>query len=253
MQAEYVNHMGDDLMVVNSARVSFNKESELEPIMKISLVNLFSEEEQAYRPTNLELKVGEKLSDADTKLIRYLATHGHWTPFSHPQICLRISAPIFVARQLYKHKVGFTENEVSRRYVDDAPVFYCPDEWRGRPKNGAKQGSSEDTVETLIIRNDVECWTGDVTNEYLCFLDCARSLYNSMLDAGVAPEQARMVLPQSMYTEWYWTASLAAYARMYRQRSDPHAQMETQLLAKQIDAIIRPLFPVSWSVLVAPE
>lgn len=204
MNVEYVNHMGDDLMVVNAARVSFAKHS-------------------------------EEFKDSDAKLILYLANHGHWTPFSHPMITVRVKAPIFVARQLFKHKVGMTENEVSRRYVDDTPEFFYPDVWRGRPTEGAKQGSSGEANNVSFLYDN--------------FVRFARKTYLSMLENGVAPEQARMVLPQSMYTEWYWTGSLASFARMYKLRSDPHAQTETQEIAKMIDEIVQPLFPVSWKAL----
>ena len=208
MKVDYVAHMGDDLMVVNAARVSFAKES-------------------------------DKFSDKDDKLINYLAKHGHWTPFAHPQITLRIQAPVFVRAQLFKHKVGFTENEVSRRYVDDEPMFFMPDAWRGKPTDGAKQGSSGEVGGQL-----------NKHNRYVDLLEACLWEYNTLLAEGVAPEQARMVLPQSMYTEWYWTGSLAAYARMCKQRLDSHAQKETQEIAKQIRDIIRPLYPVSWEALI---
>lgn len=219
MKAEYVNHMGDDLTVANAARVSFHK----------------------YK---------EEFHKSDEKLLRYLAKNNHWTPFSHPQISLRIKAPIFVARQLYKHKVGMTENEVSRRYVDDPPEFFLPDTWRGRPTNGAKQGSSEDEVAVIVYRGVVESWTSEVNDFVLNHYSASERLYESMIEGGIAPEQARMVLPQSMYTEWIWTGSLASYARICKQRLDPHAQAETREIAEQIAKIIAPLFPVSWSVLM---
>ena len=205
MKVDYVSHMGNDLMVVNAARVSFSKHK-------------------------------DTLGEDDQKLLGYLAKHRHWTPFSHPQICLRIKAPIFVRTQLFKHKVGFTENEVSRRYVDDKPEFYTPSAWRGRPTT-SKQGSSEEVIE--------------VSPEWIESLyDDIYEAYYTLLESGVAPEQARMVLPQSMYTEWYWTGSLAAYARMCKQRLDSHAQEETRDVAKEISNIIEPMFPYSWSVLI---
>lgn len=208
MQAVYINHMGDDLMVVNAARVSFAKES-------------------------------KELTDQDKKLIYYLAKHKHWTPFSHPQITLRVKAPLFVRSQLFKHKVGLTENEVSRRYVDSPPEFYFPI-LRQRPDNGMKQGSKNEFPVNLD-----KCGT-ILQASY----SMAAKAYEMLLEEGVAPEQARLVLPQSTYTEWYWTGSLSAYARVCKQRLDPHAQVETQEIVKQISDIIQPLFPVSWEALI---
>lgn len=207
MKAEYVNHMGDDLTVVNAARVSFDKES-------------------------LELTGG------DTKLISYLSKHGHWTPFSHPQITLRETVPIFVARQRFKHMVGFTYNEVSRRYVDDAPDIYEPPVWRARPDGSVKQGSGCEHDRSPYY-----------VGRFEHFVEHALSIYDEMIEDGVAPEQARMVLPQSMMTSYYVTGSLAAFARAYKQRVDNHAQQEIQVLAKQWDDIIKPLFPESWAAL----
>jgi len=228
MKVDYITHSGDDLLVVNAARVSFHKESDWE--------------RQHYDPItgdeDVELRM---LSEQDTKLIGYLARHNHWTPFSHTTVTVRVKAPIFVARQLFKHKVGMTENEVSRRYVDDEPEFFIPSVWRSAPTGGAKQGSS-DAVEAHL--------QGWCDSEYEYLYSLAERLYSEMIDKGIAPEQARMVLPQSMYTEWYWTGSLASFARIYKLRSDPHAQQETQEIAKMIDTIVRPLFPVSWKVLV---
>lgn len=244
MEVSYVNHMGDDLMVVNAARVSFNKESEWER---------GEPTHPDYDPLGIELHTGFDLNEGDRKLIRYLSRNGHWTPFSHPQITVRVKAPIFVARQLYKHKVGFTENEVSRRYVDDDPEFFLPNEWRGRPTNGAKQGSSEETVDTFVdhYTDDGKPVSCPIDVAYSEFLDSAHNLYKSMLDAGVAPEQARMVLPQAMYTEWYWSFSLAAGCRMLKQRLDPHAQAETREVSQMIAKIVEPLFPVSYAALMA--
>jgi thymidylate synthase (FAD) len=221
MKAELIDHMGSDLTVVNAARVSFDKES-------------------GWERTTVRMEGPENfLKQSDEKLIRYLATHHHFTPFTHCQITLRETVPIFVARQRFKHTVGFSYNEVSRRYVDDDPEFYTPSVWRGRPVN-AKQGSSDEPVE-----HQDYLW-----ESYNALVNHAATLYDDLIQRGVAPEQARMVLPQSMYTSYYVTGSLAAFARAYALRSDPHAQLEIQELAKQWDSIIRPLFPVAWSALV---
>ena len=212
IKAEYIDHLGSDITVVNSARVSFNKESQFE-------------------------NSGE-LSSKDVKLINYLAKHNHFTPFTHPQITLRETVPIFVARQRFKHMVGFTYNEVSRRYVDDTPEFYFPAEWRTRPDGSLKQGSGGVHVENETMKR-----------AYLDFIKNASSLYERMVASGIAPEQARMVLPQSMLTSYYVTGSLAAFARLYKQRADSHAQKEIQDLAHQIGQVIQPLYPVSWAAL----
>jgi len=206
---QYVSHMGNDLTVVNAARVSFNKES-------------------------------EEFADRDEKLINYLAKHNHWTPFAHPQITLRIKAPISLRTQLFKHKQGFVENEVSRRYVSDTPSVYMP-RWRGKPTNGAKQGS-EDFM-------PIDDGYNTANRHYeMCVRDALQT-YEELLRLGVAPEQARFVLPQGAYTEWWWTGSLAAYARVYGLRSDPHAQWEVRQYANAISTLIEPLFPVSWKAL----
>jgi thymidylate synthase (FAD) len=230
MEAEYVNHMGSDLTVVDAARVSFNKQSKWSDTDEF---NFPIEKEEQY------------LSSKDKKLIEYLASHGHWTPFSHPQITMRYTVPIFVARQEFKHIVGFTRNEVSRRYVDDTPEFYMPEVWRSRPEGSVKQGSgSGEIIDVVWGSND-----GLVSNTYEIYnnvIDWTQGAYHDLLAAGVAPEQARMVLPQSMYTSYYITGSLAAFARMVKQRTDPHAQIEIQELARMVDEVIRPLYPVSW-------
>lgn len=209
MKVELVDKMGSDLTVVNSARVSFNKHH-------------------------------EEFKDTDERLIKYLATHGHWTPFGHPQLQFRISAPIFVARQLGKHQVGLVWNEVSRRYVDYSPeLFEVPEnKWRGKPAN-AKQGSTGYVSLPPSLAMNVEMYNG-----------WALDLYNKLLNEGVAPEQARMVLPLSSYTEWYWTGSLMAFARVCKLRLAPDAQEETQEVARQIAKECAILFPLSWQYLV---
>lgn len=371
MKAEYINHMGDDLMVVNSARVSFDKESEWVSTPSCEAFPLFN----------------RGLGAADTKLITYLARHNHWTPFSHPQITLRETVPIFVARQRFKHMVGFTYNEVSRRYVDDEPEFFTPAEWRVRPVGSVKQGSGTEKLPQPDFRQGfcIQCGVeisqskrhqgGGQTKKY-CSVQCkttftnrnrnpyknifnnakaratregkawelefdsfefpehcpylgikldysqgkekiqpnspsfdrknpslgyvegnveiishkansmksnatpdemvkmaeavllrhrgyipnyehsyegvckkAVRLYNDMVADGYSPEQARMILPQSMMTSYYVTGSLAAFARAYKQRIDGHAQQEIQQLARQWGEIIAPLYPVSWAAL----
>lgn len=229
IKAEYIDHMGSDLTVVNAARVSFAKESEWEAVGSTVVISDGGKCADVY-PDN-------KLSPRDASLIAFLARESHFTPFTHCMITLRETVPIFVARQRFKHQVGFTYNEVSRRYVDDEPEFYTPDVWRKRAEN-VKQGSSDDDVRDSLV-----------TDGYLALLDTAQHVYRQMLDIGVAPEQARMVLPQSMLTSYYVTGSLAAFARAYKLRTHTTAQRETQDLARQWDEIIRPLFPVSWGAL----
>lgn len=229
-----ISHMGNDLMVVNAARVSFNKKSSFEyDIEGIPETNGGTIRYQRGTP---------KLANKDAKLIAYLAKHNHWTPFAHPQITLHIKAPISIRTQLFKHKQGFVENEVSRRYVKDEPDFYVPD-WRSAPSGGAKQGS-DDFIDEPVI--------SDFDRVYNRVAMDAVDTYNFLLKEGVAPEQARFVLPQGTYTEWWWTGSLAAYARVYGLRSDPHAQWEVREYAAAISKLIEPLFPVAWKALAQP-
>ena len=228
---EYVAHMGSDLMVCNAARVSFAKETDWE-IDSAAVQRM----RDSGSPT-IPLEELRMLGDKDKKLIKYLAKHQHWTPFAHPQITLRIKAPVSIRTQMFKHKQGFVENEISRRYVSYVPEFYTPN-WRGKPTTGAKQGS-EDFIQ--LSKTDEKKYFDAVRH-------CVDS-YNRLLEIGVAPEQARFVLPQGMYTEWYWTGSLAAYARFYSQRIDEHAQWEVRQYAEAVGKIIKPLFPFSWESL----
>ena len=210
MTVTLVDHMGSDLTVVNAARVSF-------------------------------AKVHEEFDEKnDSKLIRYLAKHDHWSPFGHSSLQFHIKAPVFVARQLVKHQVGLTWNEVSRRYVDMEPEFYTPDVWRGVAEN-KKQGSSEEEIDINPH--------GRVVDEYQTVLRSAKWTYEHLLDLGVCPEQARMVLPQSMMTEWYWSGTLYAFARVCNLRCKDDAQKETQNVGWNIDRHARKLFPASWPAL----
>ena len=210
IKATYIEHMGSDLSVVNAARVSFGKRSSMY--------------ENRFGVWHLEEK--------DVKLIKYLAKHKHISPFGHAFASFHVKAPVFVARQLVKHKF-LRWNEISRRYVDDEPEFYVPDVWRGRSAD-KKQGS-DGTVE--------------FEDHYEEEMSLAKSYYDYLLDWGVAPEQARMVLPQSTMTAWYWSGSLDAFAAMCNLRCKDDTQYETRLVANQISEEMVKLFPVSWSAL----
>jgi thymidylate synthase (FAD) len=212
IKASYIDHMGNDLSVVNAARVSFGKQS-----------NWTYTEGYDRRP---------ELSKSDAKLIKYLAKHNHISPFGHAFASFHIKAPIFVARQLVKHKF-LRWNEISRRYVDSEPEFYEPSEWRGRSKD-KKQGSDG------IV--DVEDW-GDTS--WACL-----TAYKDLLEHGVCPEQARMVLPQNTMTEWHWSGSLDAFASMCQLRCKPDTQLETRLVADQISTKMSELYSVSWQSLI---
>lgn len=239
MKASLIDYMGTDLSVVNAARVSFAKKSEWED-------GDIKEDEQG-------IYLDVKLSDRDTKLINYLARHKHWTPFAHTAITVHVKAPLFVARQLGKHQVGMVWNEVSRRYVKDEPEFYEPEVWRKAADN-VKQGSSDEAVNLKSFNQWGEDYEGrfieltmsEVVNDAITDAVYA---YKKLLKIGVAPEQARMALPQSMYTEWYWTGNLVSFANMVKLRTDSHTQRETQEVARQIGDLIAPLFPVSWNAL----
>ena len=173
----------------------------------------------------------------DEKLIKYLAQHEHWSPFAHASMQFRIKAPIFVARQLVKHQVGLVWNEVSRRYVDFPPELYKPDAWRGRPVN-SKQGSDGEVELGQTIDHNLE------TTMESCLI-----LYNTMIQKGVAPEQARMVLPQSMMTECYWSGTVYAFARVCNLRCKPDTQKETRDVANVIDKLADEAFPYCWKYL----
>ena len=214
IKVTYIDHMGTDLTVANAARVSFGKKSEME--------------DDPWGPPVLKAK--------DDKLIRYLAKHKHISPFGHCFASFHVKAPIFVARQLVKHKF-LRWNEISRRYVDDEPEFYEPSVWRGRSAD-KKQGS-EGAVHT------------DADPEFVNHT--ALRVYKDMLEDGVAPEQARMVLPQSTMTEWYWSGSLDAFADMCNLRCKPDTQAETRVVAQQIDRKMIELFPVSWDALTEDD
>lgn len=227
---EYIDHMGDDLAVVNAARVSFDKESEWIG------TDVYGVDEQG----DYEQEV-LTLSEPDTRLIKYLAKYNHWTPFAHTSIKLRMGAPVPIRTQAFKSKQGFVENEESRRYIDSRPDVFIPDEWRMAADN-VKQGSG-----------GVHPDSGYFGNRYSILTSMCVAEYQVMIEDGICPEQARFILPQGAIVNWIWTGNLASYARFYNQRTDPHAQKETRDLAHMVGDIIKPLFPVSWAALTEGE
>jgi len=245
IEATLIDNMGDDLSVVNAARVSFGKKSDW-VCSGCKGTNLKANWHYDKYCSDCGFGDALSLSDKDAKLIKYLAEHKHYSPFGHCFASFHVKAPIFVARQLVKHKF-LRWNEISRRYVDDTPEFYVPDVWRGKAKD-KKQGSDGvvDVSERFVWGDNSDNLTGVLE----WHRDDLLSLYNQMIEAGVAPEQARMVLPQSTMTEWYWSGSLDAFADMCKLRLKDDTQYETRLVAQQIDKVMESLYPVSWKALV---
>lgn len=249
IEVNYVDHMGSDLSVVNAARVSFGKRSEAHS--------------WAWADEGAKSLKGKPmmpvLSERDTKLIQYLAKHKHTSPFGHAFASFHVKAPMFVARQLVKHKF-LRWNEISRRYVDSEPEFYVPDVWRGKSED-KKQGSSNESVDNLywsdldtelsieghpVWHEESECGVSEYT-QYI--YEDTLKLYDRMISNGVCPEQARMVLPQSMMTEWYWSGSLDAFSDMCLLRCANDTQVETQKVAAAISLKMHELFPIAWMAL----
>lgn len=253
MKATYIDHMGTDLSVVNAARVSFSKTSEWfdDSTKKLSAADkgLIQFLARGCAKQDWDDLIADTLCeghhwelDYTNEFHQYLKRltnmPTHWTPFGHTAVTLHMKAPIFIARQLGKHQVGMVWNEVSRRYITDDPTFYRPEVWRKAADN-VKQGSSEEGVD----------WNTIPSNLPATLEEEALSIYKLMLEEGVCPEQARIILPQSMYTEWYWTGNLYSFANVFIQRSDRHAQYECQVIADMIAKEVAPLFPVSWEAL----
>ena len=212
IQVKLLDSMGSDLTVCNAARVSFGKQTDWNPELQGLCTNLLPR---------------------DSNLIRFLAKHGHYSPFGHSFASFFVKAPIYVHAQLLKHKF-LRANTISRRYVDSEPEFYEPEVWRGRAAN-VKQGSSDEEVKDVNVRT--------IHNVIL-------GVYKHLLDRGVCPEQARGILPQSTYTEWWWSGSLDAWADMARLRCKPDAQAETRFVAEKISTVMEEKFPVSWQALM---
>ena len=207
IKVELIDHMGSDLAVVNAARVSFAKES-------------------------------QQFVEQDIKLINYLATHDHWTPFAHTALQFRVAAPVPIRTQCFKHKVGLVENEESRRYISTVPEIYIPEFFRSKPEGSIKQGSADK-------HEDSDFWL----QRYVSYTGGAVQLYMMMLEAGICPEQARFVLPQGAIVNWIWTGNLIAFANFYNKRTDNHAQKEVQDVALILGPLVEQLFPVSWRAL----
>jgi len=210
VKAVLIDHMGNDQSIVNAARVSF--------------ANAGDE---------------GRTEEQNQKLLTYLAKHKHWTPFAHTAITLRMTAPVPIRTQCFKHKFGFVENEESRRYVSYTPEYFVPEfrEAAANKKQGSGGSFPAHTQEMLRVCYEIA-------------VDTAIKEYESLLEQGVAEEQARFILPQGCMVNWYWTGSLAAFARFAKQRLDPHAQKEIQDLAQEVSNIIKPLYPSAWAALM---
>jgi thymidylate synthase (FAD) len=221
IKVELLDSMGTDLDVVNAAKVSFSKESEWEVTDKFG---------------------NYKLADKDTKLINYLATHDHWTPFAHTALKFRVAAPVPIRTQCFKHKIGMVENEESRRYISTTPEIFMPEFFRTKPEGSIKQGSGDSHPRSYF-------WL----NEYKEITDKVVDLYLEMLADGVCPEQARFVLPQGAIVNWIWTGNLVSFANFYTKRTDPTAQKEVRMVAELVGKEVEKVFPVSWKALVGEK
>ena len=212
IKVELLDSMGDDLAVVQAARVSFAKDAEQ-----------FDEQR-------------------DPKLINYLATHSHWTPFAHTALKFRVAAPVPIRTQCFKHKIGMVENEESRRYISTTPEIFVPDFFREKPEGSIKQGSGKMHTNSTYWKEVYKARTQEAINAYI-----------GMLEDGVCPEQARFVLPQGAIVNWIWTGNLVSFANFYLKRTDPTAQKEVKMVAELIGEEVKKLFPVSWKALVGEE
>lgn len=207
IKVELIDSMGSDLAVVNAARVSFAKEA-------------------------LEFR------EADEKLIRYLATHDHWTPFAHTALQFRVAAPVPIRTQCFKHKIGLVENEESRRYISTRPEIYIPEFFREKPQGSIKQGSAGEHKDNHFWLEVYKARTTESVDAYM-----------EMIEAGVCPEQARFVLPQGAIVNWIWTGNLVSFANFVNKRTEEHAQKEVKDVAVILSSLVEPLFPVSWKAL----
>jgi thymidylate synthase (FAD) len=240
MEANYITHYGSDLSAVNAARVSMNKESDWE--------------RQHWDPVTGQEDVDlRELSSKDEKLIHYLAKNKHTSCFEHQGVTLRLKVPLFVRSQIHRHRT-FSYNEISRRYVKDDLEFYWPDKWRKAAEN-VKQGSSDEGVD-ICNPDCIDYVYFDYFHEAYDLKEhheMTLLLFHTMLEKGVCAEQARMILPQNLYTQFYMTGNLRNWAHFLNLRLGPHAQREVQEIAKMCEEIIAPLFPISYKALMENE
>lgn len=245
-EAIYVDHMGDDKRIVDVARISFGTlKRETTPEQDASLIRFLANGVTAKDKQEIldVIALGlndvhyNNLEDAEDLYNQIKNQACHWTPFAHTAITLKMKAPIPIRTQSFKHKIGFVENEESRRYISSTPEIFIP-EFRSKPEGSIKQGSGGTHKENSF-------WKGI----YKESTDRAVATYLNMLDEGIAPEQARFILPQGAMVNWVWTGNLLAYVNFYNKRSDSHAQVEIQELAEMIKSVVEPLFPVSWKAL----
>lgn len=244
MEVKYVDHYLTDSDVANFARQSFAKLAE--NFTKEQNDNLIRFLARGMASKDWEVLITElhhiqNKSEAHDLLTYIRKIPEHWIPFSHPHISVRVAAPVPIARQCFKHKIGLVESEESRRYIKSTPVIYIPDEFRAAAPN-VKQGSAGKHVASDKYRD-----------LYKKQIQEAVKLYTDMVEVGICPEQARFALPQGAEVNWAWTGSLYAFANVYNQRIDSHAQKEVQVIAEQLDKIISPLYPVSWAALTKGE
>lgn len=258
MICKYRAHMGDDILVLDAARASFGKETDYIPastargnLAQLDELNL-DFKDKLYRdylvaklPSDPDVDGGNFLKRADFRLLYFLAEHEHVLPFRHPKVTLRCKVPLFVARQIGKHQVGMDWSEESRRYVTGEPEFYWPEKWRKAADN-VKQGSSDEEFDVFRVSQgvypDAEIHARDL-------MEIAVKLYTKLLEAGCAPEHARMILPQNMMVNFVWTGSLLAWFHLYRMRTDPTTQKETKDFAEMVGEHMKRLYPVSWDAL----
>ena len=241
IKVELLDSMGSDLDVVKAARVSFDKESEWEEC--ISVLTTDWEERELWLESHQDINgVYHKLKDCDKRLIKYLATHNHWTPFAHTALKFRVAAPVPIRTQCFKHKVGLVENEESRRYISTTPEIFVPEFFRSKPEGSIKQGSAG---KHELSGKWVETYTEIKTD--------AVNAYMQMVEDGICPEQARFVLPQGAIVNWIWTGNLVSFANFYLKRTDTTAQKEVQVVAKELGKLVEQIFPVSWKALVGEK
>jgi thymidylate synthase (FAD) len=235
IKAELLDYMGDDLAVVDAARVSFNKTSEW-------VVVDGHEKGKPEKGVHVGAGVYRTLSDGDQKLIKFLATHDHWTPFAHTALKFRVAAPVPIRTQCFKHKIGMVENEESRRYISTTPEIFVPEFFRAKPEGSIKQGSGEKHKASDAWRSEYDRATRH-----------AVSIYEMMIEDGLCPEQARFILPQGAIVNWIWTGNLVSFANFYNKRTEATAQYEVRLLAESVGEKIAELFPVSWEALTGGD